>query len=139
MDAAEPIPPHGMVHMLNIRLFLQPLPPKLTCEHMHGGSHDRTFAVLPIALTHMPSSDHLTTRKMLSLHRTKLAFVAQRTHQDVIHIARSITYHCTTLAYWRFRSCALSYELFFFMRTFIKQIANLFARTFWLHPIVQQL
>ena len=71
------------------------------------------FAVRPIALTHVPSSYHLTTRTMLSLHRTTLAFVAQRTHQDVKHIARSITYHCTTLAYWGFGSCVLSYEHFF--------------------------
>ena len=50
---------------------------------------------------------------MLSLHRTTLAFVAQRTHQDVRHIARSITYRCTTVAYWRFKTCVLSYEHFF--------------------------
>ncbi len=64
--------------------------PKLTCD-------DRTFAVRPIALTHVPSSDHRTTRTMLSLH-VQHPFVAQRTHQDVRHIARSITYHCATLA-----------------------------------------
>ena len=64
----------------------------------HDGSHDRTFVVSPIAVTHVPSSDHLTNRTMLSLHGTTLAFVAQRTHQDARHIARSITYHCTTLA-----------------------------------------
>ncbi len=87
--------------------------PKLTCEHTLDGSHDRTFAVRSITLTHAPSSDHLTTRTMLSLHRTTLAFVAQRTHQNVRHIARSITYHCTTLAYWRFRTCVLSYKHFF--------------------------
>ncbi len=45
----------------------------------------------------------------MSLHRTTLAFLAQRTHQDLRHIARSITYHCTTVAYWRFRTCVLSY------------------------------
>ncbi len=55
----------------------------------HDGSHDRTFGVRPI--------DHLTTRTM-SLHRTTLAFITQRTHRDVRHIARFITYHCTTLA-----------------------------------------
>ncbi len=81
---------------------------KLTYEHTHDGSHDRTFAVRPITLTHAPSSDHLTTRTMLSLHRTTLAFVAQQTHQDVRHIARSITDHCTTAAYWRFRTCVVS-------------------------------
>ena len=70
--------------------------PKLTCEHTHDGSRDPTFAVCPIALTHVPSSDHLTTGTMLALHRTILAFVALRTHQDVSHIARSIAYHCTT-------------------------------------------
>ena len=97
----------------------------------------RTFAVRPITLTHAPLFDHLTT---LSLHRTRLAFVAQRTHQDVRHIARSITYNCTAPAYWRFRTCVLSYKHFFFMRTFIKHIADFFARTtFWSHPIVQQL
>ncbi len=84
--------------------------PKLTCEHTHDGSQ---FGVRPITLTHAPSSDHLTTRTMLSLHRTTLAFVAQRTHQDVRHIARSITYRCTTVAYWRFNTCVLSYEHFF--------------------------
>ncbi len=47
--------------------------PRLTCEHAHDGSHDRTFTVRPMALTHVPSSDHLTTRTMLSLHRTTLA------------------------------------------------------------------
>ena len=78
--------------------------PKLTYEHTHDGSHDRTFTIRPIILT---------TRTMLSLHRTTLAFVAQRTHQDVRHIARSITYHCTTLAYWRFRTCVLTFEHFF--------------------------
>ncbi len=76
-------------------------------------AHDRTFAIRPIALTHFPSPDHLTTRTRLSLHRTTLAFVAQQTHQDVRHTGRSIAYHRTTFAYWRFRSCVLSYEHFF--------------------------
>ncbi len=81
---------------------------------MHDGSHDRTFAIRPITLTYAPSSDHLITRAMLSLHCTTLAFVAQRTHPDIRHIARrSITYHCTTLAYCHFRTCMLSYEHFF--------------------------
>ncbi len=71
---------------------------KFTCDHTHDGSHDRAFTVHPIALTYVPSFDHLTTRTTLSLHRTILAFVAQRTHQDVRHVARSFTYHCTTLA-----------------------------------------
>ena len=108
MDAAVPIPPHGMVHMLNIRLQL--LPPSSrasthTMAHIIG-----TFAVRRITLTNAPSSDHLTNRTILSLHRTTFAFAAQRTHQEVRHIARSITYHCTTLTYWRFRTCVLSYE-----------------------------
>ena len=63
------------------------------CEHTHNGSHDRMFALLPIALMHVPLSDHLTTRTMLSLVRTTLAFAAQRVQQDV----RRIAYHCTTL------------------------------------------
>ncbi len=63
--------------------------PKLTCD----GSHDRTFTIRSVTLTHAPSSDHLITRTILSLYRTTLAFVAQRTHQDARHIARSITYH----------------------------------------------
>ena len=29
------------------------------------------------------------------------------------HIARSITYRCITVAYWRFNTCVLSYEHFF--------------------------
>ncbi len=69
MDAAVPISPHRMVLMLNIRLQLQELQQH---EHTHDGSHDRTFAVRPIALTHVLSYDHLTTRAMLSLHRTTL-------------------------------------------------------------------
>ncbi len=28
-------------------------------------------------------------------------------------ISRAITYHCTTVAYWRFRTCVLSYEHLF--------------------------
>ncbi len=84
--------------------------PKLTWEHTHDGSQ---FGIRLITVTHAPSSDHLTTRTMLSLLRTTLAFVAQRTHQDVRHIARSITYRCTTVAYWRFKTCVLSYEHFF--------------------------
>ncbi len=86
MDAAVRISPHGMVHILNIKLQLLRTP-KLTYEHTHDGSHDRTFTILPIILTHGPSTDHLITRTMLSLHRTTLAFVAQRTHQDERHIA----------------------------------------------------
>ena len=62
---------------------------------------------------------------MLSLHRTSLTFVAQRTHQDVRHIARPITYHCTTVTYWRFKRACFRTSIFF-MRTFIKQIANFF-------------
>ncbi len=80
---------------------------------MHDDSHDCTFTIRPITLTHAPSSDHLITRTMLSLRRTTLAFIAQRTHQDVRHISRSVTYHCTTVAYWRLRTCVLSYEHLF--------------------------
>ncbi len=115
MDAAVPIPPRGMVHILDINLQL--LPPKLTYEHTHDGSHDRTFTIRPIILTHGQSTDHLITRTMLSIHRTTLAFVAQGTHQDVRHIARSITYRCTTVAYWRFNTCVLSYDHFFHVNT----------------------
>ncbi len=51
--------------------------PKLTYEHTHDSSLDRTFTIHPIILTHSPSTDHL----MLSLHRTTLPFVIQRTHR----------------------------------------------------------
>ena len=87
--------------------------PKLTYEHTHECSHVRTFTIRPIISTHRPRTDHLITRTMLSLQRTTLAFVAQRTHQVIRHIARSITYRWTTVAYWRFNSCVLSYEHFF--------------------------
>ncbi len=78
MDAAVPIPPHGMVHMLNIKLQLLP-PNSCTSTRTMARDHDRTFTIRPITLTHTPSTDHLITRTMMSLHRTTLAFVAQRT------------------------------------------------------------
>ncbi len=89
--------------------------PKLTYEHMHDGSRSWSyFHHSPIILTHGPLTDHLITRTMLSLYHTTLAIVAQRTHQDVRHIARSITYDWTTVAYsLRFRICLLSYEHLF--------------------------
>ncbi len=87
--------------------------PKLAYEHTHDGSYDRTFTIRPIILTHGPSTDHLITRTILSLHRTTLAFVAQWTHQDVRHIARSIKYSCTTAGYSPFNTCVLSYEHYF--------------------------
>ncbi len=105
------IPPHRMVQYAEYQTTL--LPHTLTYEHTHDGFHDRMFIIRPIILTHGPSTNHLITRTMLSLHRTTLAFVAQRTHQDVRHIARSITYHCTMVAYWCFRTCVLSYEHIF--------------------------
>ncbi len=61
---------------------------------MHGGSHDRLFAVRPIALTHAPSSDHLTTRTMLSLHHATLALVAQpghKTYRKIYYISLHTT------------------------------------------------
>ncbi len=112
----------------------------LSCEHTHDGSQDRTFTIRPITLMRAPSSDHLITRTMLSLRRTTLAFVAQRTHQELRHITRSIIYHCTTVAYWRFNTCVLSYEYFFFHANIHKTDCE-FRRSHdnWSHPIVQQL
>ncbi len=122
--AAVSIHPHGMVHMWISDYNYYP---KLTCEHTRWLPWS-TFAVRPITLRHAPFSDHLTTRTMLSLHRTTLAFVTQRTHQDVRHIARSITHRCTTLACWRFRPCMLSCEHFFHANIEHSSLARHFGR-----------
>ena len=114
--------------------------PKLTCEHTHDGSHDLTFVVRPITLTHVPLSDHLTSLTMLSLHRTTLAFPAQRTQQHVRHIARSIYISLHNARLMALQIVCTFVWVLFSCGHFIKQIANFFVRmTFWSHPLVQQL
>ncbi len=81
--------------------------PKITNEHTHDGSHDRTFTIRPIILKHGPSKDHLITRTMLSLHRTTPAFVAQRTHQDVRCMDVQAACHSGRAMRWTFRPSGL--------------------------------
>ena len=72
-------------------------------------------------------------------HSLTLAFVAQRTHQDVRHIARYIHIIAQRSPTGASESTCFRTSIIF-MRTFIKQITNFFARTtFWSQPIVQQL
>lgn len=57
-------------------------------DRSYHGTHDRTSAPRPIALTPVQSSDHLITRDILSHYLTALAFTVQQSHIDTRYIAR---------------------------------------------------
>ena len=71
-------------------------------EHSYDRTQDRTSAARPIAMAHIQSCDHMTTRAILSHYLATLAFIVQRSHINARPIAR---FNAFASQNGRFRSC----------------------------------